>query len=108
MQRLRHIDCDDPAAGTGCPDRSVVHNLTVFEGLEDIVGVTLPETENHVLAINAWNYLMGQWDENPDRSEEVMNPRAPSVLEDELLTILGRVMTNGLWETNSRAYQAYR
>lgn len=105
VDRLRHIDCESTDSGFDCPNRQVVHNLTTEESFHSI-SLTLPETENHVLMINAWHYLMGQWDEQPDRTEALV-ARPPSALEDKLLEILGRVLTNGMWETNSRAYESY-
>jgi hypothetical protein len=79
-----------------------------------------PETENHVLMILTWNYLATQWIMNQDafgRGENrlfqmsiVGKSLYQSILpgmNDLLLQVVGRVVHNGLFETNARPYQHY-
>ncbi|WP_437602520.1 VCBS repeat-containing protein [Sorangium sp. So ce590] len=77
--------------------------------------VTVPETENHVLMINAWIYLANQWIRNNPRQDpelQAIHDRSPekfvndgTELEQALLAILGRFTKNGYFETNARPYQ---
>jgi len=88
---------------------------------EHPLGIAFPETENHVLMINTWAYLVNQWLlEDPRRQTEVQDFRAAhcgtdcvnirnagSGLERHLFSIIGRVVHNDMWETNARAYQVF-
>ncbi|WP_437999387.1 VCBS repeat-containing protein [Sorangium sp. So ce185] len=77
--------------------------------------VNVPETENHVLMINAWIYLANQWIRNNPRHDpelQAIHDLSPekyvndgTELEQALLSILGRVTKNGFFETNARPYQ---
>ncbi|WP_437605276.1 VCBS repeat-containing protein [Sorangium sp. So ce834] len=79
--------------------------------------VTVPETENHVLMINAWIYLANQWIRNNPRNDpqlQALHDRSPekyvndgTELEQALLAIIGRVTKNGYFETNARPYQGF-
>jgi hypothetical protein len=90
-----------------------VHNLE-FTGE---LGFTVPETENHVLMINTWSYLMNQAIRNGfDGGQRMLRPvpgdpgihvNEGSALERFLLAAVGRFVQNGSWETNARPYQAY-
>jgi hypothetical protein len=99
--------CSFPLSGTD-PHRT----------MDEIAPFTsVPETENHVLMINTWSFLLNQWIRDNLRrespvsdfsawySEELDN--TDSDLEELLLGYLGRVVQNDVWETNARAYQAF-
>jgi hypothetical protein len=97
-----------PYAGNG------VHHLEdpiTVSGVD--TGFDAPETENHVLMINAWAFLMNQWKTEGRRGlGVVLGPNSAyvnegSVLERFLCSALGRFLKNGSWETNARPYQAF-
>ncbi|AUX34375.1 MULTISPECIES: VCBS repeat-containing protein [Sorangium] len=79
--------------------------------------VNVPETENHVLMINAWIYLANQWIRNNPRNDpelQAIHDLSPekyvndgTELEQALLAIIGRVTKNGYFETNARPYQGF-
>lgn len=90
--------------------------------------VTIPETENHVLMIHAWKYLVnsyvywvGNHLENHDRSHPRYDRRIKdlydknqlhyenenSQLEEFVLQAVGRVLHNGLFEENARPYESF-
>lgn len=77
------------------------------------LGFTAPETENHVLMINAWAFLANEWIAQGRRGlppvidEPNRYQNANSQLEQFLLAAVGRFLKNGSWETNARAYQSY-
>ncbi|XXX78343.1 hypothetical protein WMF30_06190 [Sorangium sp. So ce134] len=83
--------------------------------VHDTVFLAVPETENHVLMINAWIYLANQWIRNNPRHDpelQAIHDLSPekyvndgTELEQALLAILGRVTKNGFFETNARPYQ---
>jgi len=79
-----------------------------------------PETENHMLMILTWNYLVTQWIMNQEafgrgdnrfyRMSIEKRSLYQSILpgmNDLLLQVVGRVVHNGLFETNARPYQHY-
>ena len=76
-----------------------------------------PETENHVLMTNIWAYLTNQLlaknYRNDSRVAAYYSANAAafqnsgSGLEDMILSALGRIVQNGFFETNGRAYQAF-
>lgn len=98
VQKLLNIDCDP-----SCPDRTVPHNLLYeFSSLAPAA----PESENHILMINTWHYLVGQWVAAASPRQGAL-PQAPAnALETKVLDLLARVVTNDLWETNARPYAA--
>ncbi|MDY0001076.1 MAG: hypothetical protein RBU30_07270 [Polyangia bacterium] len=82
----------------------------------------LPETENHVLSIYTWNYLMSMWilrmglDTTLDMDPKIRKWAFDGLswlFEDDnmeaffspILMALGRVVHNGYFETNARPYQ---
>jgi hypothetical protein len=81
------------------------------------VFVHFPETENHVLMVNAWAYLVNRWLERNPRGDPrirrhfAANPRSfqneGSALERVLLSALARPLHSGFFETNARPYGAY-
>ncbi len=81
------------------------------------VMVHFPETENHVLMVNVWAYLVNQWlEQNPRNDARVRryfekNRRAyrneGSWLERVLSSVVARPLHSGFFETNARPYQAY-
>ncbi|WP_437815193.1 hypothetical protein [Sorangium sp. So ce1078] len=83
----------------------------------DHIVLPVPETENHVLMINAWIYLANQWIRNNPRNDpelQAIYDLSPekyvndgTELEQALLAILGRVTKNGFFETNARPYQGF-
>jgi hypothetical protein len=100
-----HVGRSIPAIGN-TPHHMVFH-----------VGVAFPETENHVLMINTWAYLINQWlriNPRADRRIERYFSRSPakfenenSALETTLLAAMARIMHNDFFETNARPYGAY-
>ena len=84
----------------------------LIPGIGDI-GFVTPETENHVLMINTWAYLMNQSITKPRRGlQPIFGPlvayqNAGSTLEQLVLAATGRFLKNGSWETNARPYQAF-
>jgi hypothetical protein len=77
------------------------------------LGFSTPETENHVLMIHTWSYLINQWVAERRRGiGPTLEPASVYVnegskLERFLLAALGRFLKNGSWETNARPYQAF-
>lgn len=76
-----------------------------------------PETENHVLLVNTWAYLVNQWLERDYRDDPRVrryfsrDPRGyrneGSSLERVLLSVLSRPLHADFFETNARPYNAY-
>lgn len=76
-----------------------------------------PETENHVLMVNAWAYLINQWLERDYRDDSRVRRyfrEKPGVYENEgsslermLLNVLARPLYADFFETNARPYSAY-
>ncbi len=76
-----------------------------------------PETENHVLMVNTWAYLVNQWLERDYRGDPRVrryfsqDPRKyrneGSTLERVLLSVLSRPLHADFFETNARPYSAY-
>lgn len=86
VQKLLNIDCDPT-----CPDRTVPHNL-LYE-VSSLVPAA-PESENHILMINTWHYLVGQWVAAASPRQGAL-PQAPAnALETKVLDLLARVVTN--------------
>ena len=91
--------------------------LTIFRVNIGIGSLAFPETENHVLMSATWTHLINQWiEENPlnDYAIKKLKEKHPklyintnSVLEDQLLSVLARIVQNGYFETNARAYQSF-
>ena len=126
VQKILHLDC---AFGPICPDRTEPHMLQadlhaefdpgkycVSELLTPSVPIRfslpVPETENHVLMINTWHYLVHQWNESStpragSGPADALPTAATTELEDKLMEIVARVVKNDMWETNSRAYSAF-
>jgi len=87
------------------------HRMT-FEVLAEF-----PETENHVLLVNTWAYLVNQWLEQNYRGDprvrryHAENPKQyknqGSSLERVLLSALARPLYADFFETNARPYSAY-
>ncbi|HEU5074549.1 MAG TPA: hypothetical protein VFU02_10255 [Polyangiaceae bacterium] len=87
------------------------HRMT-FEVLAEF-----PETENHVLMVNAWAYLVNQWLERDYRRDSRVRRyfaedpsryrNEGSSLERVLLSVLSRPLHADFFETNSRPYSAY-
>ena len=77
------------------------------------IWIQAPETENHVLMINGWAYLINQWVTTQRRGiGPVQAPLSRYVNEGSslkrlMLSALGRFLQNGSWETNGRPYQAF-
>ena len=111
-------------------DRNLLTDTAVFNiinlGLKPFIGTSLkkltykvcsylqPETENHVLMIFGCKYLLNQFVAlayRPNlrglRNEYDVNELISSRLEDLLLQAAGRVLHNGLFETNGRPYQVF-
>ena len=94
------------------PDVGNTPHCMVFEVLAEF-----PETENHVLAVNTWAYLVNQWLERDYRSDPRVrryfseNPgkfrNEGSSLERVLLSVLSRPLFADFFETNARPYSAY-
>ncbi|WP_437815191.1 hypothetical protein [Sorangium sp. So ce1078] len=95
--------------------RKLVYDGAVVDGLPFTIAV--PETENHVLMINAWIYLANQWIRNNPRNDpelQAFHDVSPekfvndgTELEQALLAILARVTKNGFFEANARPYQGF-
>jgi hypothetical protein len=69
-------------------------------------GNSFPETENHVLMLNIWQYLATERALNTLLFPDVINHwEDGSSLEAGLLAILGRIPQNGFFEANARPYQ---
>jgi hypothetical protein len=66
-------------------------------------GNTFPETENHVIMINAYRFLATQLSNELGLTRFALNN---SEIEAQLLAIIGRIPQNGLFETNARMYQS--
>lgn len=87
------------------------------QGMMFEVVAEFPETENHVLMINTWAYLVNQWLEHDYRRDPRVSSyfaRHPSRFRNEgsglermLLGILARPLHAGFFETNARPYGAY-
>ena len=115
--------CDSNANIDACGRRvpfagNIVRKLSHKEDLPwPFSELTVPETENHVLMINAWAYLANQWVRTNPRNDSYLaafnaaNPSAfvnrGSHLEQGLLSIISRFVKNGYFETNARPYQGY-
>ncbi|MGL1901340.1 MAG: hypothetical protein OCC49_04320 [Fibrobacterales bacterium] len=85
--------------------------------------VKQPETENHMVLIYSWHYLINNyitWVASLDSSHPSYNETILTLynqdpnhyenseeLSDLILQILGRVVHNGLFETNAKAYEAF-
>lgn len=105
------VACSFPLAGSG-----MVHHM-IHEIIVPPLFPSVPETENHVLMINTWSYLVNQWlTDNPRKQPEITSfldahrselQNADSELERGMLSFLGRVVKNDMWETNARPYSAY-
>jgi len=105
-------------------DRAFKRNIKDRSG--KVLHLWSPETENHVLMIYTWNYLTSNWlmwqGCLPDRHPRG-DPRVRALLAskevgawlgqrysgwlDRMLQIVGRVVHNGLFETNARPYQQF-
>jgi hypothetical protein len=77
-------------------------------------GVTIGETENHVLMIAAWQYLVNQWIwmnyRNDSRIAGIRtsnHDNGGGQVEALLLKAINRIVHCGYFETNARAYQAF-
>jgi hypothetical protein len=93
--------CFKPPEERICSDRSKATNL-VYEYFVDI-----PETENHVLMINTWHYLMAQLDATPTARGQTVASAPTNALETKLLEVIGRIVKNDMWETNAQAYGTF-
>lgn len=70
-------------------------------------GQSYPETENHVLMINIWQYLATQRAFELNLFPTTINRTVDnSSLEAGLLAVLGRIPQRGFFEANARPYQA--
>ncbi|MGL1934011.1 MAG: hypothetical protein OCD01_03295 [Fibrobacterales bacterium] len=85
--------------------------------------VKQPETENHMFLIYSWHYLINNyihWVASLDISHPSYNETILTLynqdtehyensedLSDLILQMLGRVVHNGLFETNAKAYEAF-
>lgn len=97
---------------TRIPDVGNTPHRMTFEVL-----ATFPETENHVLLVNTWAYLVNQWIERDYRNDPRVrryfskDPRKyrneGSSLERVLLSVLSRPLHADFFETNARPYSAY-
>lgn len=90
---------------------------TLHKPRTDIYGLLeVPETENHMLMINTWSYLINQLiRDNPRNLPELAAFAAAhaqdlensgSDLETGLLDMTARIVQNGYFETNARPYQS--
>lgn len=93
--------CLKPPEERICGNRSEATNL-VYEYFVDI-----PETENHVLMINTWHYLMAQLDSTPTARGQTVASAPTNDLETKLLEVIGRIVKNDMWETNALAYGTF-
>jgi hypothetical protein len=109
-QNLSHpATCQVPYADQSLSQLRVRVDVSVpfFQFDKDI-----PETENHVLMIYAWKYLINQWIRlNPRGAAYVtytpsLHNNEGGAVENLLLQALGRIVKNGFFETNARPYQA--
>ena len=102
FEALRNSDCGPSSAPDQCPERSNASNF-----LYNFYSVGLPETENHVLMINTWHYLISQLDATESPREGQLEPSPFAALEERLLEVIARVVKNDMWETNAQAYEAF-
>jgi len=129
------IICQKGQGGCSCDDGNPTNNAVATwsgQGLNrvfevEVVPVHTAETENHVLMIHSWKYLINQyvyWVGNflarknrshPrfDRRIEKLYNQNPGYykneggkLENLLFQALGRILHNGMFEENARAYES--
>jgi hypothetical protein len=126
VTKLLNLDC----SGDSCPDRTEPQGLqaSVTESFspqelclireittpvtEATFSLFTPESENHALMINTWHYLVHQWVESADpragaHPGQSLPVAATTTLENKLMEMVARVVTNDMWETNARAYGAF-
>lgn len=77
-------------------------------------GITVGETENHVLMQVAWQYLANQWVWNNYRGDSriagirtTAHNNQGGALEAFVLKAINRIVHCGYFETNARAYQSF-
>jgi hypothetical protein len=115
---VQALVCQDLSHPTPCQvpyaDQSLsqLHVTVDFSNPYYQFNASIPETENHVLMIYAWKYLINQWIRlNPRGASYVtytpsLHNNEGAAVENLLLQALGRIVKNGFFETNARPYQA--
>ena len=72
----------------------------------------IPETENHVLMIYAWKYLINQWIRKNYRNlnlvpyDSAIHNNEGKDVEKLLLEAMSRIVRQGFFETNARPYES--
>lgn len=102
VDRLLRLDCSGAPDYQDCPDHTALHPLLYAEG-----PICVAETENHSLMIYTWDFLVHQWQSNVSPRQGELLPAEPSPVRTRILSMIGRVMHNDLWETNARSYEAF-